>query len=91
MKLENREMVKSMMLEILAECDPSFSDILINRVHPIVKQLVQHEFNEKRNELLLEVAVTLGKIMQGRSKTLLDIPLELEVNPAHAKKHMMGK
>ena len=84
---ENKAAIKAMLLEILAECDQTFSDVLINRVTPIVKQAVKHEFDDKRNELLMETAVILGKIMQARSLPALDMP----VDQSHYTKHMMGK
>ena len=87
MRYENKAAIKAMLLEILAECDQTFSDVLINRVTPIVKQAVKHEFDDKRNELLMETAVILGKIMQARSLPALDMP----VDPSHYTKHMMGK
>jgi hypothetical protein len=62
-RYESKAATKAMLLEILAECDPTFSDVLINRVHPIVKQLVEHEFMAQRNKLMMEVAVTIGKII----------------------------
>ena len=87
MRYENKAAIKAMLLEILAECDQTFSDVLINRVSPIVKQAVKNEFNEKRNELLMEVAVTLGKIMQGRSTPAFDMPID----PSAYTSHMMGR
>ena len=86
-KIESRAAVKTMLLEILAECDPSFSDILIKRVHPIVKQLVNHEFEAQKNKLMLEIAVTLGQIMQGRHVTAFDA----QIDPSAYTNHMMGK
>ena len=85
-KIESRAAVKAMLLEILAECDPSFSDILIKRVHPIVKQLVNHEFEAQKNKLMLEIAVTLGQIMQGRHVTAFDA----QIDPSAYTSHMMG-
>ena len=85
--IENRALIKSMMLEILAECDQTFSDVLIKRVHPIVKQLVEHEFNEQQNKLMLEIAIVLGQIMQGRHVTAFDA----QIDPSAYTSHMMGK
>ena len=87
MRYESKANTKALLLEILAECDPTFSDVFINRVHPIVKQLVAHEFNERKNELMIEIAVTLGKIMQGRNVPAFDMP----VDPSAYTSHMMGK
>lgn len=87
MRYENKAEIKAMLLEILAECDPTFSDVFINRIHPIVKQLVEREFNEKRNQLTVEIAVTLGKIMKGRNVAGFDMP----VDPSHYTSHMMGR
>ena len=93
MRYENKAAIKAMLLEILAECDQTFSDVLINRVTPIVKQAVKHEFDDKRNELLMEIAVTIGTIMRGeRSKPLWEsTPEELHLNPKDLNNHMMGK
>lgn len=76
MRYENKAEIKAMLLEIFAECDPTFSDVLINRVYPIVKQLVHNEFAKQRNELMLEIAVKLGQIMQGNPKPLWSSSLE---------------
>ena len=87
MRYENKAEIKSMLLEILAECDQTFSDVLIKRVHPIVKQLVEHEFERKRNELTVEIAVTLGQIMRGRNIVGFDWPVDSSAYTSH----MMGK
>ena len=87
MNTESRAVTKALLLEILAECDQSFSDVLIKRIHPIVKQMVDHAFEEKRNELTVEIAVTLGQIMQGRNIAGFDWP----VDPSAYTSHMMGK
>ena len=87
MNTESRAVTKALLLEILAECDQSFSDVLIKRIHPIVKRMVDHAFEEKRNELTVEIAVILGQIMQGRDVTGFDWP----VDPSAYTSHMMGK
>ena len=87
MRYENKAEIKAMLLEILSECDQTFSDVLIKRVHPIVKQLVEREFEQKRNELTVEIAVTLGQIMRGRNIVGFDMPID----PSAYTSHMMGK
>jgi len=70
MKTESRAYIKATLLELLADCDQTTSDIIIKRVHPIVKQLVQHEFEQQKNQLMMEVAVMLGKIIGGKPQPL---------------------
>ena len=88
MSVESRAHIKSVLLESLADCDSATSDIIINRVYPIVKQLVAKEFALQRNQLMMEVAVTLGEIMRDNSprKPLWEsTPEELGLNPNDLK------
>lgn len=67
MSVESRAHIKSVLLESLADCDAATSDVIIKRVYPIVKQLVAKEFETQRNQLMMEVAVTIGAIMRDNS------------------------
>lgn len=90
--IESRAKVKSLLLDILAECDPSFSDILIKRIHPIVKQLVENEFAEQKNKLLLEVAVMIGQIMGAGANPLWESkPEHFGLTSKELNNHMMGR
>lgn len=66
----SRALTKSLMLEILAECDQSFSDVLIKRVHPIVKQLVENEFEAQKNKLVFEISVMVGQMIGSYDRPL---------------------